>query len=107
MNTSKSSPRNAELNKKSLVILFTIGAIMLVVPVGTVLSENSICRSDAAACNHSAEYRYLVSAFPYIMLGGGILIGYNMKKISDHINAEDFDDKGDEEDRSGSHIFYS
>jgi len=64
---------------------------MLVVPLGTVLAENSICRSNAAACIHSDEYRYLVSLFPYIMIGGGLLIGYNMKRISDSINKEESD----------------
>jgi hypothetical protein len=68
---------------------------MLVVPLSTVVSENSACRADASSCNHTAEYRYLVSAFPYVMLGGGVVIAYNMKRISDHaahIAEEDEDD---------------
>jgi hypothetical protein len=89
MSTSRSSDtpsRRTELTRKSVVILFAVGAILLAAPLGTVLTEYSICRSDSSACIHSEDYRYLVSAFPYIMLAGGILIAYNMKRISDSIN---------------------
>jgi hypothetical protein len=68
---------------------------MLVIPVGTVLTENSICRASASACNHTDAYRYLVSSFPYVMLSGGLLIGYNMKRISDAMN---FDHRNEEMD---------
>ena len=61
---------------------------MLVVPLGTVLMENSACRASVLDCNHSDYYRYLVSAFPYVMLVGGALIAYNMKRISDYANAK-------------------
>ncbi|HYB03598.1 MAG TPA: hypothetical protein VED17_03990 [Nitrososphaerales archaeon] len=88
--------KRQELSRKSMVILFTVGAIMLAAPLGTVLSESAICKSDASSCIHSEDYGYLVSAFPYIMLGGGVLIGFNMKRISDAINApvEDESDEG-------------
>jgi hypothetical protein len=99
---SASNPRTAipEVNKKSVVILFAVGAIMLVAPLSTVLSENSSCKADAASCIHSEDYRYLVSAFPYIMLGGGVLIAYNMKRISDAINSSSVDDENEEDDES-------
>jgi hypothetical protein len=91
---------NVEVSKKSVVILFAVGAIMLVAPLGTALSENSLCKTNATACNHSDDYRYLISSFPYIMLGGGLLIGYNMKRISDSINAQHIDDQEEEDDDS-------
>jgi hypothetical protein len=90
------STKKIELSKRSVLILFAVGAIMLVVPLGTVLSENAICKSDTSSCIHSEDYGYLVSAFPYIMLGGGVLIGFNMKRISDAINAP-VEDESDEE----------
>jgi hypothetical protein len=73
---------------------------MLVAPLSTVLSENSICKADTASCIHSVDYRYLVSAFPYVMLGGGIVIAYNMKRISDAINSSSLDDEGEEDEGS-------
>ena len=75
---------------------------MLVAPVGTVLSESSMCRADSASCIHSEVYRYLVSAFPYIMLGGGLLIGYNMKRISDSLNASARDESEEGRNDEGS-----
>jgi len=95
-----SHPTPVEISRKSVIILFTVGAILLVVPVGTVLSENSICRADAASCIHSDAYRYLVSAFPYVMLGGGILIGYNMKRISDAARIPELDEESEDDDMS-------
>jgi hypothetical protein len=93
-------PSPVEVSRKSVIILFTVGAILLVAPVGTVLSENSICRADAASCIHSEAYGYLVSAFPYVMLGGGILIGYNMKRISDAANIPQIDEESEDDDVS-------
>jgi len=99
--------KSAELNTKSVIILFAVGAIMLVAPLGTVLSENSICRSNASSCDHSDVYRYLVSSFPYVMLGGGVLIGYNMKRVSDSINSHSLDDKNKEGENGDSLASYS
>jgi len=79
----------------------------LVAPVGTVLSENSMCKADASSCNHTEAYRYLVSAFPYIMLAGGALIAFNMKRISDHINSSQEDDDETEREDDGSYASYS
>ena len=48
-----------ELTRRSIVVLFSVGALMLVIPVGVVLSENSICRANPSSCIHSDAYRYL------------------------------------------------
>lgn len=88
--------RRPELGRRGVLFLFAIGALMLVIPLGTVLAENSACRANSAECIHSEAYRYLVSSFPYIMIGGGLLIGYNMKRISDSINAEEVDEESDD-----------
>ena len=99
--------KNVELSKRSVTILFVVGAILLVAPLGTVLSENASCKSDTSSCGiHSEDYRYLLSASPYIMLGGGVLIGFNMKRISDSINSSELDEEEDEEDE-GSFTSYS
>jgi len=96
---ANSQSGKVELTRRSIVMLFSVGALMLVIPVVVVISENSACRANASACIHSDAYRYLVSAFPYIMIGGGLLIGYNMKRISDAIDSEN---RGDETEGDGS-----
>jgi hypothetical protein len=90
-----STTKRPEMTRKSIFVLFAIGSLMLVIPLGTVLTENSICRSSASACIHSDGYRYLISSFPYVMIGGGLLIGYNMKRISDSINFEESDEESE------------
>ena len=95
---ANSQSGRVELSRRSIVIFFSVGALMLVIPVGVVLSENSACKASPADCNRTDAYRYLVSAFPYIMIAGGLLIGYNMKRISDSMNEENLDDEtGNEE----------
>ena len=90
---ANSQSGRVESTRRSIVLLFSVGALMLVIPVVVVLSEYSDCRANVSACIHSDAYRYLVSAFPYIMIGGGLLIGYNMKRISDAINSENHDNE--------------
>jgi hypothetical protein len=99
---ANSQSGKVELTKRSIAIFFSVGALLLVIPVGVVLSENSACRANASACIHSDAYRYLVSAFPYIMIGGGLLIGYNMKRISDSINLHNLEDETEDEESSSS-----
>ncbi len=99
--------KNPELNKKSVAFLFAVGTILLVVPVGTVLSETAMCKSDVSACIHSEDYGFLVSSFPYLMLGGGVLIAFNMKRVSDLINSSLADEEGDEDSDDGSVASYS
>jgi hypothetical protein len=85
-------PKARELTRKSVIIFFAIGAVLLAVPVGAVLTENALCRVDTVSCIHTGDYRFLISTFPYVMLGGGVLIAFNMKRISDSINAPDNDE---------------
>ena len=95
-----STPKIVELNKRSVAVLFTVGAIMLVAPLSTVLLENSACKADVFSCDHSRDYGYLVASFPYVMLGGGVLIAYNMKKVSDFVNSSVDEEIGEEDDSS-------
>jgi hypothetical protein len=90
------STKRPEITRRGVILLFAIGSLMLVIPLGIVLAENSTCGANPTECIHSEAYRYLVSSFPYIMIGGGLLIAYNMKKISDSINAEEADEESDE-----------
>jgi hypothetical protein len=93
--------RRPEPSRKSILLLFTIGSLMLVVPLVTVLASAQLCRSDASECFRSEAVRLTFSGLPYVMIGGGILIGYNMKRISDSITYDARLD--DEEESTGSH----
>lgn len=75
---------------------------MLVAPLSTVLYENSNCKTDSYSCIHSKDYGYLVSSFPYVMLGGGLLIGFNMKRISDTLNSHSPNENEEEEEDDDS-----
>ena len=87
--------KRPEVTRRGVIVLFALGSLMLVIPFGTIVTENSMCRANAASCIHSDSYRYLVSSFPYVMIAGGLLIGYNMKRISDTINYEEHDEEPD------------
>jgi hypothetical protein len=87
--------KRPEVTRRDVILLFAIGSLMLVIPLGTILTENSMCRANASSCINSESYRYLVSSFPYVMIAGGLLIGYNMKRISDSINYDDQDEEAD------------
>ena len=74
--------RRPEPSRRSIFILFAVGSCLLVIPLAVVLSANYFCRIEGV-CHPTEDYRIEVSAFPYVMIGGGIIIGYNMKRISD------------------------
>jgi len=87
--------KRPEITRRGVVLLFAIGSLMLVVPLGTILTENSMCKANPTSCINTQSYRYLVSAFPYIMIAGGLMIAYNMKRISDSINYEEPESESD------------
>jgi hypothetical protein len=57
---------------------------MLVLPLALVVSSSPSC-GPGTICSRSNLYRFGFTLFPYIMLGGGVIIGYNMKRLSDSL----------------------
>lgn len=66
------------VSKRSMFLFFLIGAIMLVSPLVLVIMK---------------VYAYGMGFFPYVMIAGGLIIGYNMKRISDSLRYDDDDDE--------------
>jgi hypothetical protein len=85
-------------SRKSIIALFAVGSLMLVIPLAVVLGSVQLCRSDTTTCFRSEPVRVIFTAFPYVMIGGGVLVGYNMKRVSDSITYDPKRDAADEED---------
>ena len=73
--------------------LFVIGGILLLVPIIVILFSDSTCVDGASTCLGSTTIRIIDTIFPYPMLGGGLLIGYGMKKLAD--SKEESEDEED------------
>lgn len=58
---------------------------MLVLPVVLVFATNAPCTSESGSVCSTAAYKFGVSFFPYVMVAGGLIIGYNMKRVSDSL----------------------
>jgi hypothetical protein len=71
-------------SSRSLKIAFSVGAIMLVLPLALVVSSSPSC-TPGSVCSKSNVYRFGYTLFPYIMIAGGVIIGYNMKRLSDSL----------------------
>ena len=63
---------------------------MLVLPLALVLATNPVCPpSTETICSTSSAYKFVLTFFPYVMLAGGLIIGYNMKRIADSMKPVD------------------
>ena len=87
-------------SKQSIYVLFTIGCIMIGLPLLLVLDWSSTTCKGAAQtfCAGSKLFKESTTVLPYVMLAGGAVMAYCMKKISERIFAID-----DEEDSEGPH----
>jgi hypothetical protein len=64
------------------------GAVLLIVPVALISvwgSQNCTTSPAASYCIPSKDFKVAIDFLPFLMLIGGILIGYKMKKISDSL----------------------
>ena len=64
------------MSKRPTVVIFVLGIVMLISPLGLVISGVSPS---------------IVSWLLYVMLAGGILLGYAMKRYFDSIRVTDRD----------------
>lgn len=83
---------------------FTVGAALLVVPLIVIITLGSpACTQGPSVpsyCVSSSTFKFLSSFLPFVMVVGGVLIGYRMKKISDSLKPEDDEDEEREDDNS-------
>jgi hypothetical protein len=76
-------------SRRSLTIFFVVGAVLLVSPLLTVMLWNPdpACQASPARgnfCTASNElYNRTISFLPFVMLIGGVIIAFNMKRIAD------------------------
>lgn len=86
-----------------MISFFVIGGILLVLPLALILFWNSsgcyaIGSRVEGYCPSSYEFRILLSFLPFLMLVGGVLIGYNLKKVSDRFSPpEEEEEEGEQE----------
>ncbi|MDH2900950.1 MAG: hypothetical protein PXY39_08245 [archaeon] len=95
--------------RNSTFLFFFLGAILLVVPlIFVIVWDSPICSLSQTAstgasgyCPSTHLFKSLISFFPFLMVIGTVLIGYNLKRISDSLlppkEETDEDDKMVEE----------
>lgn len=68
-----------------------MGTILLLSPIMVVVFQGSACSSFLTYCLGDNINKYVDAFLPYVMLAGGLFIGYSMKKIADShiVEAED------------------
>ncbi len=81
--------------RDSLIAFFLVGAVLLLAPLILVLVLGAHTCSVVAvgdACTLTSIYKVIFPSLPYIMLVGGVLIGYNLKRISDSLLPPELDE---------------
>ena len=88
-----------ELSRASIAKFFIVGGLLLVTPMVFVFNwpSQGCNTSFENFCSGSQFYRTSVTILPYVMVIGGVIIGYNMKRISDSINTKDSHEEEEEE----------
>jgi len=94
--------RRKEIPRASVIKFFVVGGLLLVTPLVAVMNwPTRGCEfSTENVCFGSEAYKVSVTLLPYVMLIGGVIIGYNMKRISDSMN-ESGERRGNREEEGG------
>jgi cytochrome bd-type quinol oxidase subunit 2 len=77
----------------SMIWLFVIAGLLLTVPFALVLIwDSSFCLpgqglsfATTSLCPSPGLFKNFISFFPFLMVIGAVLIGYNLKRISDSL----------------------
>ncbi|MGI0078786.1 MAG: hypothetical protein ACRECH_04110 [Nitrososphaerales archaeon] len=76
-------------SKDSIVAFFIMGTLLLLVPLFLALSfvaqPCAIPRTIGSSCTIPPLFKEVLSALPFVMIIGGVMIGYNLKRISDSL----------------------
>jgi hypothetical protein len=98
---SDSNSQHIEKRKQpsrgSIVTFFVVGSLMIAGPLALMLNWPSVgCSSQLTqgACRGPQLYKTSITILPYVMLAGGAIVVYNMKRVSDSISAEGDDPEG-------------
>lgn len=80
-------------SRDSIIAFFVIGALLLFVPLSFAFYFGSqpcdIPLPYGASCPPPLLYKEIAPALPFVMIIGGVLIGYNLKRISDSLLPSD------------------
>jgi len=81
-------------SRKSVIVFFAVGILMVCIPLVIVFGWSAeTCRGTVQDfCLGSKLYRTSTTILPYVMLIGGAVIAFNMKRVSDMIYSSDEDD---------------
>jgi hypothetical protein len=75
-----------------------LGAILLVSPLAVVVFQESACAGSQTHCFGDSVNKYVDTFLPYVMLSGGLFVGYSMKRIADsHIVETEDESEPDEQ----------
>jgi hypothetical protein len=82
--------------RATTVAYFALGALLLVLPLLLILTwGSSSCNQGfnvPSYCVSRSEFKFSASFLPFVMLMGGLIIGYKMKTISDSLKPPDEED---------------
>jgi hypothetical protein len=67
----------------SLLRLFSVGVTLLLAPVLIAIWQADVCAVRSVYCFVPIYGKMIDSILPYVMLGGGLFVGYGMKKLAD------------------------
>ncbi len=90
--------------RNSVIIFFAVGFLLLLVPLALVVVWNQFgCTTGSLShsvmttyCPSVGVFKSAYSLFPFLMLIGGVLVGYNLKRISDSLLPPRDDDEESE-----------
>jgi hypothetical protein len=66
-----------------LARLFSVGLLLLIVPITVVFFQGYTCTAKSYFCFGIRANKTIDALFPYVMLLGGLLVGYGMKRLAD------------------------
>ena len=90
--------KEQQLRLSSVLPLFIVGGLLIAVPLVLVIdwSSNACSFTVKYFCRSSQLYRTGSEILPYVMLAGGAIVGYNMKRTYDLANPAS-DDEGEKD----------
>lgn len=62
---------------------FVLGGILLVGPLLIIAWQGDVCATRTVTCLGIADNKIFDTIFPYLMVAGGLFIGFGMKRFAD------------------------
>jgi len=100
-----SHPKRGELTRRSILLFFLIGGVLLVVPLVIVFSwDPRTCTSTPVglSCKVPSVYAATVRFLPFVMILGGVIVAFNLKRISDSMRLHEEEEESESGEEEGS-----